>query len=246
MKTTVPMLKKKQPFGKFSGKDLFRLFGPNLDDYEFACADLRDTNWAGIESANNIDLRCANLDGANLAGIVTAGWNCVGTSMRGAVLDGVKWQALAHGAILAGASMRNITWTRGGFAAGRGIVLPEYVPFSTWTGGAGFHAGIARLLDQEFPNDLEIGRAIDFILAQPQRQYYDQPFPCWRGFVRMCHQDIPKAIDRIMAMFGRYPAMGLETQWKVAERQIREASRVSRSEQAATRHGCGGDLAGCG
>ena len=214
------ILKRLHPLSaRFKGADLS---GQDLTDWVFIGADMRGCDLSGV-TGTHVDLRCADLTDANLSGIETKGWDLTGANLSGANLDGTTINAVMHGTILAGASMNGVVWNRGGHAGARGVILPARVDFSQWENGRGFHAGVAKLLEQENPNDREILRVCDFILGQSQRQYYQKNFPCWAGMVAMCREEISQdAIDQIYQTFGKYPKMRLTTMWDVAERNLRK------------------------
>jgi len=213
--------RKTRPRANYSGKDMAKELGDDLTEGCFLGANLKDTDWSGVKSMDGIDFRCANLTGANLPKKVMNGWDCSGALMAHAVLDEAVVNGVMHGVILSGASMKNLTWNRGGFAGARYVVLPERVDFSTWKNGRGFHAAIAKVIEQECDGDVGALRACDYIHGQCQRYYYEQDFPCWIGFVKMCHAELKqKSIDIILSAFATYPQMRLTSMWQWAEREI--------------------------
>lgn len=215
--------RKTRPLADLRGRNIKDVFGPDISGGCFTGADLSETDWSGIQSAVGLDLRCANLTGANMPNIQTKGWDCTGANMSHVILDGTTIHAIMHSVVLAGASLRNIKWHRGGHAAGRGVILPKRVDFSTWENGRGFHAAIAKVIEQECGGDRGALRACDYILGQSQRCYYEQEFPCWVGFAKMCENELPsESIDLILAAFEKFPNMRLMSMWKWAKRELRK------------------------
>jgi len=221
MKNLTSILQRMHPLSKrFKGANLS---GHNLSGWVFVGADMRGANLSGA-FGHNVDLRCANLAGANLNDANTAQWDCTGANMSNASLDNAEMRAIVHGVNFSGASMRGVKWHRGGNAAARGVILPETVDFATWTGGKDFHAAVAKIIEQntETPGAL---RACDYILGQSQRFFYSPNFPCWVGFVSMCHAELDgESINQIHAAFEKFPNMRLMSMWNWAEREIAKGS----------------------
>lgn len=217
MKNITSILKRMHPLSKrFKGANLS---GQDLSGWVFVGADMRGANLSGAYG-EGVDFRCANLSGANLCGVNTAQWDCTGANMSNASLDHAEMHAIVHGVNFAGASMRGIKWHRGGHAAARGVILPQQVDFKTWEGGRGFHAAIAKVIEQNTDKPGAL-RACDYILSQSQRFYYSPTFPCWVGFVSMCQSELDaESINQIHAAFNLFPNMRLMSMWNWAEREI--------------------------
>lgn len=225
-KQNLTKARKTKPLADYSGKDMAKELGDDLTGGCFVGANLKDTDWSGVKHMDDMDFRCADLTGANMPGKVMDGWKCSGALMASAVLDEVVVNGVMHGAIMSGASLKGVTWNRGGFAGARHVVLPEYVDFSTWTNGRGFHAAIAKVIEQGCGDDVGALRACDYIHGQCQRFYYEQDFPCWVGFVKMCQTELnQKSIDKILDAFEKFPKMRLVSMWQWAERELKKGAQ---------------------
>lgn len=217
MPTRDSILKNYAPLSsRFKGADMS---GEDISGLVLIGADLGKINLSGAYG-DNVDLRCADLTEANLEGAQTSGWNCLAANMTGVNLAKADIGGTMHFVKFESAVMDGIHWRRGGHAGARGVILPKVVDFSTWTGGQGFHAGVAKLIEQN-TDDVGALRACDYILGQSYRFYYHKSFPCWVGLVEMCHRELSaSSIDAIHDVFKTVPNMRLMSMWKIAERDI--------------------------
>lgn len=222
MKTSTSILQTMHPLSaRYRGADLS---GEDISGWVFTGADLRGANLSGAYGTN-VDFRCANMRDVDLSNAHTGGWNCMAADMRGANLTNAQIGATMHFVNLEAATLTGVNWKRGGHAGARAVILPKHVDFSTWEGGQGFHAAVAKLIEQN-TDDAGALRACDYILGQTQRFYYHKDFPCWVGLVQMCQAELkPASIEAIHQAFVKYPNMRLMTMWQWAEREIKKGAK---------------------